>query len=88
MVMSGYVLKRNCYNCRTGLQLAELSSIPRSVVDDAKTIAELIQNQIHVIYYNFSINSYNFFHFREISSNARRLYSKEQHFNWQCNLYR
>ena len=33
-----------------GLQLAELSSIPRSVVDDAKNIAELVQSQIHVMY--------------------------------------
>ncbi|XP_065888856.1 mutS protein homolog 4-like isoform X2 [Dysidea avara] len=29
-----------------GLQLAEVSSIPRSVVDDAKRIAELVQQQI------------------------------------------
>jgi len=31
-----------------GLQLAEVSSIPRSVVDDAKRIAELVQQQIQV----------------------------------------
>ena len=43
-----------------GLQLAELSSIPRSVVDDAKNIAELVQRQIHVIYYALSINTHSF----------------------------
>jgi len=39
-----------CAVVTVGLQLAELSSIPRSVVEDAKIIAELVQRQIYVTY--------------------------------------
>ena len=43
-------LTETLYTVTVGLQLAELSSIPRSVVEDAKIIAELVQRQIHVIH--------------------------------------
>ena len=49
------------YAVTVGLQLAELSSIPRSVVEDAKIIAELVQRQIHVIYNVLNIKLRYFF---------------------------
>ena len=50
MVMIIMELTETLYTVTVGLQLAELSSIPRSVVEDAKIIAELVQRQIHVIH--------------------------------------
>jgi len=42
----------NVFRCvsylTVGLQLAEVSSIPRQVVNDAKRIAELVQQQMQV----------------------------------------
>ena len=76
------------YTSTVGLQLAELSSIPRSVVDDAKNIADLVQRQIHVIHYVVSIVDTYSFYFRKTSNSVRKHYSKEQHSNWQCSWYR